>query len=143
MSSPRVVLVIALLAGIVLFGTSALGVADGAAALPGARLVRIVLGTLVAVGLLLLTARILPRLGGVRGIASDAFRVVASLPVGQRERVVVVQVGKQQIMLGVAPGRVDVVHELAEPLPERTNVAAIGTGLPAQNWISRVVGSGS
>lgn len=139
MLSPRAMLVIAVLGGVILFAAAALGAADGATALPAARLARIVLGTIVVVGLLLLTARFLPRLGGVRGIVSEAFRVVATLPVGQRERVVIVQVGEQQLVLGVAPGRVEMIHELAAPLTERANAAAAA----APSWLNRVVGSGS
>ena len=35
---------------------------------------------------------------------------------GARERVVLIQVGKQQMLLGVAPGRVQTLHVLDEPL---------------------------
>ena len=44
------------------------------------------------------------------------IRVLGSLPVGTRERVVLVQVGEQQLLLGVAPGRVNLLHRLDEPL---------------------------
>jgi flagellar protein FliO/FliZ len=36
--------------------------------------------------------------------------------VGQRERVVLIQVGSQQLLLGVAPGRVQTLHVLEEPI---------------------------
>lgn len=52
-----------------------------------------------------------PQLGG-RG----PMRVLASLPLGQRERVVLVQVGEEQLLLGVAPGRVNLLTKPAEPI---------------------------
>ncbi len=122
---------------------SALAATEGAGQLPAANIVRIVLGTIVAVAVLLLTARLLPRLGGGHGVASDALRIVASLAVGQRERVIVVQVGDEQVMLGVAPGRVDMIHTLAEPLPARGANAVASRSLLAQTWLTRVMGKAS
>ena len=39
------------------------------------------------------------------------MRVVSALSVGMREKVVLVQVGEEQLLLGVAPGRVNVLHQ--------------------------------
>jgi flagellar protein FliO/FliZ len=36
--------------------------------------------------------------------------------VGAKERAVLVQVGRQQLLLGVAPGRVNTLHVLTEPV---------------------------
>jgi flagellar protein FliO/FliZ len=41
---------------------------------------------------------------------------VADVPLGQKERAVLLKVGATQILLGVAPGRVNTLHVLAEPL---------------------------
>jgi len=98
---------------------------------------RLVLGTLVAVAVLLLGARWFVRFGGARGVASGALRVVASLPVGQRERAVVVQVGDRQLLLGVAPGRVALLHELSSPLPAERRGE---TPAMAPAWLTRVLG---
>ncbi len=40
---------------------------------------------------------------------------------GPRERVVLVQVGKQQLLLGVAPGRIQTLHVLDEPVTDATS----------------------
>ncbi|MFP4647702.1 MAG: flagellar biosynthetic protein FliO [Halorhodospira sp.] len=44
------------------------------------------------------------------------MRVLASVPVGQRERIVLVQVGEVQLLLGVAPGRVQTLHVFEAPV---------------------------
>ena len=80
------------------------------------QLVRLVIGLGVIVAVLFAAGKLLPRLGGGTLIGSDRLRVVASLAVGQRERVVVVQVGDSQVMLGVAPGRVELLERLEKPL---------------------------
>lgn len=60
--------------------------------------------------------------GGVGGMGG-AVRVLASQAVGQRERIVLVQVGETQLLLGVAPGRVETLHVLEKPL----DLAAAGS----------------
>jgi flagellar protein FliO/FliZ len=72
-------------------------------------------------------------------VASGVFRVIASLQVGQRERVVVVQVGDRQVLLGVAPGRVGLIQELAEPLQDAAGVAPKAPAFNAPTWVQRVL----
>jgi flagellar protein FliO/FliZ len=46
----------------------------------------------------------------------SAIDILADVPLGQKERAVLLKVGQTQILLGVAPGRVNTLHVLAEPL---------------------------
>jgi flagellar protein FliO/FliZ len=113
----------------------AAGPGPGAGA-TGTQLLRLALGLAAVIGLLLVSARLLPRLGGGALVGSDALRVVAQLQVGQRERVVVLQVGERQVMVGVAPGRVEMLHLLEEPLPARER----GTATPVMaGWLGRTL----
>lgn len=48
--------------------------------------------------------------------SGTALRIIGSANVGQRERVVLLEAGNEQILLGVAPGSVRPLHVLAEPL---------------------------
>ncbi|MFP7722199.1 flagellar biosynthetic protein FliO [Lysobacter sp. A3-1-A15] len=74
---------------------------------------------LLVVGLILGLAWLAKRLpGAAGGGANGALRVVASVPLGQRERAVVVDVGGTQLLLGVGPGGTRTLHTLAEPLPQ-------------------------
>jgi flagellar protein FliO/FliZ len=69
----------------------------------------------LVVGLLLVLRRLQGRL--LRSTAGlPALRVVASLNVGGRERVLVLQAGEQQLLLGVAPGSVQLLHAFEQPL---------------------------
>ncbi len=105
--------------------------------LPGPNLWRILLGTVVALGIFLLTVRVLPRLGGATGHGGSPLRLVATLAVGQKERVVVVQAGKRQLMIGVAPGRVTLLQQLEEPLELRHAGAVRSAAGP---WVDKVLG---
>lgn len=57
------------------------------------------------------------RMGGLNGAVAGAdMRILASLPLGPRERVVIAQIGSEQWALGVAPGRVSLLHRFPEPI---------------------------
>ena len=60
----------------------------------------------LVIGLLFGALWIMRRVNGVGQAVGGQMRVVSSLGLGQRERAVLVSVGEQQILLGVAPGRV-------------------------------------
>ena len=45
------------------------------------------------------------------------IEVLASAPLGQRERAVLLQVGEEQILVGVAPGNVTTLHHISHPVP--------------------------
>ncbi|HEU4620522.1 MAG TPA: flagellar biosynthetic protein FliO [Gammaproteobacteria bacterium] len=114
---------------------------EAAAAAPDAgatatQLIRLVLGLVAVLGVLVVAARALPRLGARGFFGGDALRIVAQLPLGQRERVVVLQVGDRQVMLGVAPGRVEMLHVLEEPLP--TKAGAPLADAP-RGWLARAL----
>ncbi len=46
------------------------------------------------------------RFGNMTPISNDALRVIGGVSMGQKERVVLLQVGEEQILLGVSPGRI-------------------------------------
>jgi len=53
------------------------------------------------------------RMHGVGSSRSSALEVIAQLPLGPRERAVLVRVGTQQVLLGVASGNVRALHVLS------------------------------
>lgn len=76
----------------------------------------VVLSLVLVVAAIFLLAWMMRRLGGAT-LRSNAFlKVISSVSMGARERVVLVQVGEQQLVLGVAPGRVQTLHVLDKPI---------------------------
>jgi flagellar protein FliO/FliZ len=72
----------------------------------------------------------LRRMRGFGKSTGAALNVIADLPLGQKERAVLIRCGSTQLLLGVAPGRVNTLHVLTEPVavePER-DAQATGTG---------------
>lgn len=65
---------------------------------------------------LLAVMMLLKRFNTVGASTGDYIQVLASTPLGQRERAVLLQVGSDQILVGVAPGSVNTLHELSNPV---------------------------
>ena len=81
-----------------------------------------VVGSFVVVILLLIAVLVmLKRFNGVSSSMGGDMRVVASVGVGQRERAVLLQVGEQQVLLGVGPGNVRKLHVFDEPAVTSTS----------------------
>ena len=106
----------AALAAVALLGTAsahAQGTASQAAAVPslgGAGIVQTGLGLVLVLALLFGLAWLAKRFGLQRPLGGGNVRIVGSAAVGQRERVVVVEVAGDWIVLGVAPGQVRSLH---------------------------------
>jgi flagellar protein FliO/FliZ len=84
----------------------------------GADLLSLVLNLLLVIAAIVvfgwLYSRGPARLAGRGG----ALRVIQSHALGSRERMVLVQVGERQLLLGVAQGRISTLCELDEPIVE-------------------------
>ena len=84
-----------------------------------------VVGSFVVVILLLVAVLVmLKRFNGVSTSMGGDMRVVSSVGVGQRERAVLLQVGEQQVLLGVGPGNVRTLHVFDEPAVTTTAPSA-------------------
>lgn len=78
-------------------------------------------------------AKRMPVLGGGTG-SNPALRIVGSLALGPRERVVVVGVGETQLLIGVGVGGTRVLHTLAEPLATPESATPAFAQLLAQHF---------
>jgi flagellar protein FliO/FliZ len=61
---------------------------------------------------------LLRRLHGLPGSTHRALRVIATLPVGTRDRIAIIQAGSTQVLIGVSPGRIQTLHVLEHPVAE-------------------------
>jgi flagellar protein FliO/FliZ len=76
--------------------------------------VTLALGLVLA--LIFVAAWLMRRLRGFGKTGTGTLDIVADLAVGQKERAVLIRVGTQQVLIGVAPGRVTTLHVLTEPV---------------------------
>ena len=67
---------------------------------------------ILIIGVILLCGYLLKRFSPQRALHGQLLRVIASTSVGQRERVVIVEVDSTWLVLGVANGQVSKFHEM-------------------------------
>lgn len=77
----------------------------------------LLLSLLLVIGIILLAAWMLRRLPGVGQSGSGLLRVRASLPLGMKERVVLIEAAGETLLLGVTAGGIRCLHRFDEPLP--------------------------
>ena len=89
-----------------------------------ASLAQVVFGLLVVLGLLVGALWFLKRMGGGRFAPGSVVKIVGGVSVGNRERVMVVEVADQWIVIGVAPGRVNTLASMPRQEAPTANAAA-------------------
>ena len=84
-----------------------------------------ILSLLMVLALIIICAFVLKRFNfSQQGISQ--LKVITSLSLGAKERVMVVQVGEQQLLLGVTAQQITLLETLAEPLTKQSiNTAAL------------------
>lgn len=80
---------------------------------------QLMLGLVVVLSAIAVGAWLLRRFGRVSSAIGSIIRIVGGVSMGPRERIVLLQVGNTQLLLGVTPGRIQSLHVLDEPIPER------------------------
>lgn len=82
----------------------------------GGQLVQLLLGLLLVIGLIFLLAWVMRRVQQIVPRGGQVINVVATQALGPRDRLVLVQVGGEQVLLGLTPGNITALHVLKEPL---------------------------
>lgn len=77
----------------------------------GTSVIQVILSLAFVIVLIYAVAWYVRRLQLTTGATGQSMRVVSALSVGTREKVVLVQVGEEQLLLGVAPGRVNLLRQ--------------------------------
>ncbi|MBD8564022.1 flagellar biosynthetic protein FliO [Oxalobacteraceae sp. CFBP 8763] len=100
-----------------------------------AGLLQTIFALLLVLGLLIGLAWLLKRYGPKPGGGLANLRVVGALNIGGRERIMVVEVGDQWIVVGAAPGRVNALHTMPrQDVDLGAGTGAAHGGIPATRF---------
>lgn len=99
----------------------------------GGQLTQLVLGLLLVIGLIFLLAWLMRRVQRIGPGNGQVIELVGSRALGPRDRLVLVQVGEEQILLGITPGRITPLHVLKTP------VDAVKTEAAAPEFAQRLI----
>lgn len=100
--------------------------AEGAPASTAGSLTQMTFSLLLVLAFIFGAAWLMRRLRGMGQPGAGAIEVIADLPLTPKERAVLIQVGHQQLLLGVAPGQVNTLHVLSEPVKIEPRTATDG-----------------
>lgn len=100
-------------------------------------LLQVVFGLLVVLGLLAGALWFLKRLGGGRFAPGSVVKIVGGVSVGNRERVMVVEVADQWIVIGVAPGQVNTLASMPRQEQPAAQAAAGAPNFSA--WLKQTI----
>ena len=93
-------------------------------------LVQLIIGLLFVLLCIVALAWLAKRVNRFQASSDGSLQVLGGLSMGARERVVLVQVGSTQLLLGVAPGRVNMLHQLDQPLVQADADSHHRSGMP-------------
>lgn len=80
------------------------------------QLLQLVLGLLLVIGLIFVLAWLMRRVQRAGPAGNQVIKLVGSRALGTRDRLVLVQVGNEQVLLGVSPGSITALHVMNEPV---------------------------
>ncbi|MNE43203.1 Flagellar protein FliO [compost metagenome] len=91
-------------------------VTPGSGTSAAGQLTQLVLGLLLVLGLIFLLAWLLRRVQNAAPGSGQVIEILGSRTLGPRDRLLLIQVGKEQILIGHTPGSIEALHVLAEPV---------------------------
>ena len=121
-----------------LLAVASVHAAEPAAPTSAGSLLQVLLGLVVVLGLMAGAAWMLRRFGLARLHAPSTVKIVGGINVGTRERILVVEVAEQWIVVGVAPGRVNTLSTMdKQDLPVDLSTAPSAPNFSA--WLKQTI----
>lgn len=89
------------------------------------QLTQLMLGLLVVLAVIVALAWVVRRVQQAAPRGGQVIDIVSARALGPRDRLVLVQIGDEQVLLGVSPGRITSLHVMKEPVrsPARSEQA--------------------
>ena len=92
------------------------------AALDGGQLLQVMLALIAVLVIIVGLFALIRKLNMLPGASNGVIRVIGGLSLGTKERLVLIQVGEEQILVSASPGAINKVHKLEKPV----DTAALG-----------------
>ena len=79
-------------------------------------IVQVLLSLIVVVGVIVLLSYLVKKLNLQSRAGAGAVRVLSVVPIGAKDKLLLVEVGDEQLLLGSSPGSVTKLHKLEAPI---------------------------
>jgi flagellar protein FliO/FliZ len=114
--------------------------ASTAAPVGAGGLASVTVALLIVLAAIFAVAWLARRVRGMGSRVGNAIDVLADVPLGPKERAVLLKVGAEQILIGVAPGRVSSLHVLREPVQASKAAAPVPDATSFRALLKRSLG---
>jgi flagellar protein FliO/FliZ len=103
-------------------------------------IMQVIFSLLLVLAAVVLVAWILKRINLPQHAAGNLIKVQAAVAVGQRERIVLVEINDTWLVVGVAPGQVRTLHSMPKAeLPTAQVSMATNTNGKFQAWLKQMI----
>lgn len=96
----------------------------------------VIFGLLFVIGIIFACAWFMRRINGGTAVNGRVIKVLAVTPLGAKEKLVLVGIGQQQLLLGITPQQITTLHTLSEPL----DLQAHPEGSPFARQLGALIG---
>ncbi len=110
-----------------------------ATAVSSGSIFQVIFSLLFVLAAIVLVAWILKRINMPQNATGSALKVVSGVAVGQRERIVLVEVNDTWLVVGVAPGQVTALHTMPKNVLPPTNSVVPEVDNKFKNWLKIVM----
>jgi flagellar protein FliO/FliZ len=111
-----------------------------AATLSSGSVLQVVLSLLLVLAAVVVVGWILKRINLPQHGAGNTLKVISGVAVGQRERIVLVEVNDTWLVVGVAPGQVNALHTMPKgTMPSIPSTTGAGEDNKFQGWLKQVM----
>jgi len=110
-----------------------------APALTSGSILQVILSLLLVLAAVVVVAWVLKRINQPLQGAGNALKIVSGVAVGQRERIVLVEVNDTWLVVGVAPGQVNALHTMPKGQLPSAPRAPNGDDNKFQMWLKQMM----
>lgn len=100
--------------------------------------VQATLALLLIVGVLVGAAWLARKVSGGKGFGQGGMKIVGGVALGPRERIVLLEVGEEWLVIGIVPGQIRTLHRLAKGAALPSGDPDAATEPPFAQWLQRV-----
>jgi flagellar protein FliO/FliZ len=90
----------------------------------GGHLLNVTLGLAAIIGLIFVLSAFVKRFGAGTFATNSQLKILSSMPLGTRERIILIDAGGQQLLLGITPTNINTLHVFADPVVVANNPEA-------------------
>lgn len=93
----------------------------------------------LVVAILLGLAWLAKKASGGKGFGQGGMKVIGGIALGPRERVVLIEIGDEWLVIGIVPGQIRTLHRLAKGAAIPTDTSPAFAEKPFTQWLQGVV----